>query len=396
MCIEASGVAGMSISTFGAHVCVIGAGAMGCSATFHLAELGIDTVLVDRGSPGGEASGATAGTLTLQNKPHGIIPFIQEAMDLWDGLSARLEMDVEYEKRGGFRVAHTEEDILRLEAAVERERIFGLPIEMVGLEELRREAPYLGHGITAASFCARDGMANPFATIRGFLRAAKRRGAKVWSSAEVTKIETLGNGEFSVETSRGTIRCDAVIAAAGAWNAIIAKMVDVHLPVTTAILQVTITEAGPFAFQHIVSHVRENLTLKQQHATGKILIGGGWRGDGDISNHTRRIRRESLIGNLKWAAEVIPAIADTRVLRSWVGYEGRTPDKLLILGPVGPPGFYVLGCSYSGFSLSPISGQIIAEYIASGKTTTASDWFDVKRFVPAGIEPNLLHKPTDP
>jgi sarcosine oxidase subunit beta len=363
---------------------------MGDSAAFHLADLGVSTVLVDRGSPGGEASGATAGTLALQNKPLDMIPLAQRSLDLWEGLSERLEMDVEYEKRGGFRVAHTDADIQRLENAVEAERKLGVEVEMVHPPQLRHEAPYLGPRIAAASYCPRDGMANPFATMRGFLRAGKKRGMQLWTGAEVRSVRANADGEFSVETTLGMIRCAAVIAAAGAWNCEIARMVGVSLPLTTALLQVIITDAGPPAFPHIVGHVRENLTMKQQRTTGKIIIGGGWPGDGDPACGTKRIRRESLVGNLQWAAEVIPAIADTRVLRSWVGFEGRTPDKMLISGPIGPRGFYVLGCSYSGFTLSPIAGKIAAEYVAFGRTTVPSERFDVKRFASAGAESHPL------
>jgi sarcosine oxidase, subunit beta len=363
---------------------------MGASAAFHLADLGVSTVLVDRGPPGGEASRATAGTLALQNKPPDMIQLVQRSLDLWEDLSLRLEIDVEYEKRGGFRTAHTEADIQRLETTVEMERKLGVDVEMVYPPQLRHEAPYLGSGIAAASYCPRDGMANPFATIRGFLRSAKKRGTELWSGVEVKNIHVIGNEDFSVETTHGNIRCSAVIAAAGAWNLEIARMVGVSLPVTTVLLQVTITDAGPPVFPHIVTHVRENLTVKQQRISGKIIIGGNWRGEGDRESGTKRVRRESLVGNLKWATEVIPAIGNARVLRSWVGFEGRTPDKILISGPIGPRGFYVLGCSYSGFTLSPIAGQIAAEYIVLGRTTIPSERFAVKRFASAGAVSNPL------
>jgi glycine/D-amino acid oxidase-like deaminating enzyme len=353
---------------------------MGCSAAFHLAEFGLDTVLVDRTSPGSEASGANAGTLAVQNKPTGMIPLVQPAVDLWESLSERLGMDVEYERRGGFRVAHTEEDIARLETVVERERRGGIELEMVFPPQLHREAPYLSPKITAASYCAKDGMANPFTTTRAFLTAARRNGARFLSDTEVTGIDPIEGAGFMVKTTAGAIRCVEIISAAGTWNAAIARMVGIEIPVHGVILTVSISEPGPSVFQHIVSHVRENLTLKQQRTTGKMLIGGGWPGEGDPEKHIKRIRRDTLIGNLKWATEVIPVIGNTRILRSWTGFEGRTPDKMLICGPIGPPGFYVLGCSYSGFTLSPLAGRIAAEQIAHGASSISWETFNVKRF----------------
>jgi len=47
-------------------VVVVGAGAIGCSIAWRLAQAGERVVLVDRGAPGGEASGAAAGILASQ------------------------------------------------------------------------------------------------------------------------------------------------------------------------------------------------------------------------------------------------------------------------------------------------------------------------------------------
>lgn len=373
----------MTTVTADARVCVIGSGVMGASAAFHLAAHGVQTLIVEKGSPGGEASGATAGTIAAQNKPLPLLPLVRRSLELWETLAERLGRDVEYERRGGFRVAHTDEDVQNLERAVGAERSQGLDVEMVYQPQLVRVAPYLSRKIAAASYCAKDGMANPFAALHGFLHAARQRGARLWSGTEVTGIRVIADNKFLIETTRGSVRSDNVIAAAGAWNLEIAQMVGVSLPVTTAPLQVMVTDVGPSLFPHIVTHVRENLTLKQQRATGKILIGGGWQGDADRASGIKRICRESLVGNLRWATDAIPGIVEARVLRGWIGFEGRTPDKLLICGPAGPRGFYVLGCSYSGFTLSPIAGQIAAEYVVSGQTEIPCQQFSVRRFLPA-------------
>lgn len=369
------------------RVCVIGAGVMGASAAFHLAERGVDTIVVEKASPGGEASGTTAGTLAVQNRPRAAIPLVQHSLNLWETLSERLDLDVEYERRGGFRVAHTDEDVQKLEEAVNAERALGVKLEMVYQPQLAAAAPYLSTKIAAASYCPADGMANPFATIRGFLRAARRLGATLWYGTGVKGVRIIDDDDFLVHTTRGFIRCAAVIAAAGAWNLEITRMVGVSLPLTTELLQVIITDLGSPLFPHVVIHVRENLTLKQQRATGKILIGGGWRGEGDRQSGLKRVNRDSLFGNLKWATETIPGIREARVLRSWIGFEGRTPDKLLISGPAGPRGFYVLGCSYSGFTLSPIAGQIAADYIVRGRPEAMAEAFSVRRFRRAAESP---------
>jgi glycine/D-amino acid oxidase-like deaminating enzyme len=367
-----------------AQVCVIGAGVMGLSAAYQMALRGLDVLVVEKSRPGAESSAANAGTLGIQNKPLAAIPLVMRSIQMWRQLSDELGVDVEYEKRGGFRVAHTTDDIERLEAAVQSQRAMGVATEMVYQPELSRVAPYLAKAVLGGSFCADDGMANPLSSVRALLRGAASRGVRVWHPCRVTGIEATGDDRFVLRTERGAVRCATVLSAAGAWNGCVARMLGVSLPVTAEVLQVVTTDrAGPI-LPHIVTHIRGNLTVKQSRSTGKVLIGGAWRGDGDLDTGRKRLRRDSLIGNLEWACQNIPAIAGTTLLRGWVGFEGRTPDKLLLSGSVGSPKrFHVLGCAAGGYTLSPIAGVLAARHILGEASHLPSEIFDVRRFVSA-------------
>lgn len=364
-----------------AEVCVLGAGVMGASAAWHLAQRSVDVLVIDKSVAGSEASGATAGTLAIQNKRAAAIPFVLQALDMWRSLSEQLGTDVGYEVRGGLRVAHGSDDVEKLERAVVQQRALGVDVEMIYPPQLRTLAPYLAPGVQAASYCARDGLANPFATVRALLRAATCAGVRVETGCTVTNAACDADRGFILYTSKGAVRCGILLAAAGAWTKDLARMLGVDLPIHTELLQALITNFGPPLFPHVITHVRGNLTLKQQRRSGKVLIGGAWPGAGSLESGRRDVRRESLLGNLRWAVETIPAIRETQLLRSWVGFEGRTPDRMLICGPIGPPGFHVLGCAAGGFTLSPLAGRIAAEYIVSGKPHVECGALAVQRFV---------------
>jgi glycine/D-amino acid oxidase-like deaminating enzyme len=247
--------------------------------------------------------------------------------------------------------------------------------------ELSRAAPYLAPHIQAASYCADDGMSNPLAAVRGLVRACDRHGQRLWAQCAVRGIDVRGDDEFIVHTTRGAVRCAAVVAAAGAWTLELARMAGVSLPLHAELLQVSITDGGPWMFPHILTHVRGNLTLKQQRHTGNVLIGGGWLGDGDRLQNIKRVRRASLVGNLARAVDTVPAIGSRRLLRAWVGFEGRTPDRQLLCGSVGrPAGFYMIGCATGGYTLWPIASRMTAEDIAEGRPAALADCYHVGRF----------------
>lgn len=363
-----------------AEVVVVGAGILGAAAAFELANVGKDVLIIERGQAGLEASGANAGTLAVQNKPLAAIPAVLRAVSLWTDLSQRLGQSIEYERRGGFRVAHSSEDELKLEKAVAEQRLAGAPLDILRGAELRAAAPYLHGDVRAASFCTLDGMANPLAAFRAYLCAGRRLGVRLVTEAPVLGVEVRGDHEFVLNTRLGALRARHVVSAAGAWTRDFVGHFGVDLPLGVEVLQASITDSHTPLFPHIVTHVRGNLTLKQQRS-GRILVGGAWRGNGDPASGRKELVLESLSGNYKWAVDTVPGLREARVLRAWPGFEGRTPDKLLLAGPLpSPKGVYVLGCGGGGFTFSPLAGRLAAEFIARGEVEDLARPFSPARF----------------
>ena len=66
----------MAQTTGGADVVVVGAGVIGCSIALRLAQSGADVLVLERGEPGAEASGAAGGILGAQMEAHGLGPML--------------------------------------------------------------------------------------------------------------------------------------------------------------------------------------------------------------------------------------------------------------------------------------------------------------------------------
>jgi len=365
-----------------ARVCVAGGGVMGLWTAHHLAARGADVLIVERGLPGLEASAANAGTLAVQNKPLACVPLVVLSTRLWRALAEETGVDIEYETRGGLRVAHSVEDVETLERSAQAQRSAGAAVELIYQPDLSREAAYLDPTIRAASYCPDDGMANPLLATRALLAGCAKRNVRIWVNCPVVGIDAQGDDRFVVTTPRGQVRCQTFVAAAGVWTPRLLAMVGLRLPVRCEVQQVMTTDIAPFVFPHIVTHVRGNLTVKQSRASGKVLIGGGWKGDGDPDSGPARVRRDSMLGNLRWATQNVPSIATTRLLRAWAGFEGRTPDKMMVCGSVGSPrGFYVAGCAAGGFTLAPACGLLTAQLVFGETPAFVADPFLVKRFL---------------
>jgi len=372
----------MTTATTDADVVIVGAGVMGLSLAWALVKRGRRVTCIDRGSPGREASAATAGTLAVQNKPIASIPMTLRSLQMWAALESDLGRSVEYEMRGGIRVAHTPQDEETLARSAAAQAAAGAPVEMLTLAQVFAMAPYLSRDICAASFCSRDGMGNPFLAVRALFKACRTTGVAFLLDQPVTGITVQTDGTIRVQAG-GVIAAGATaVIAAGAWIPAIAAGVGVQLPITTHIQQVLITDFGAEKLPHVVTHVRGNLTLKQQSATGKVLIGGGWSGLGDSASGQRRLSRDSMTGNARAALATVPGLASARLLRGWTGFEGRTPDKLPVIGRLpGTQNLHVLGCASGGLTLAPAAGDLLAQHLCGEPVALSLEPFSPARFV---------------
>jgi sarcosine oxidase subunit beta len=362
-------------------ICIIGGGIYGLATAYHLAKAGRDVLVVERGFVGMEASTSNAGSVGVQNKTLKMLPLTLKAANRWEKLSEELGVDVGYNRIGGLRVAHTEEDVTKLQSQIAKRQAAGVPLEFISGEALCKEAPYLSDGIKAATYCHLDGLADPFKSVFAYLEAFERLGGAILTHSAVKRIITEGK-QVIVETPQRRITANKVVNTAGAWAGAISAMMGLGLPITWVVNMVLVTEPKPLSLPHTVTHVQENLSLKEHH--GRIVIGGAWRGDGDPYTGRKQVTLSNLKGHMAWACNTLPALRQFKILRSWVGFQGQSPDRLFVMGELPPYDgkFYILAGGSGGFTLAPALAELMAEWILCGSVTDKEngELFDVRRY----------------
>lgn len=362
-----------------AEVVVAGAGIVGLWTALFLAREGRDVLVLERGAPWSDASGSNAGTLSLQVKIDGVWELGALALELWAQLDRELDGALGFTRCGGLRIALDEGERARLMASVEVQRRHGLDVDLLDAEALHARAPWLGHEVLAAGYCAADAYASPLTAGPALLDAVRASGAVVLGDAQVSALAREGAG-YRVGCGRGEVRCRDVVLASGAWSGELACLLGISLPVVADLNMLHVTEPGPARIDRVVTHVGGVLSLKQ-YANGSIVIGGGWQGDGSVASGRRGIDHANLHHNLALAARAVPALRDLRLLRSWSGYEALVPDALPIIGAVpGHAGLYIAACARGGYTLGPAQAWIIAAQIAGRDAG-----IDVAPFAPARL-----------
>lgn len=379
-------------------VVVIGGGLVGCATAYYLSKQGAQVALVEKGQLNRKASGQNAGSLhfqleqrfvmhwkQLEKEMAELIPFSLISEELWAGLENELEADMEVIQHGGIMVAETEEEMKMLKQKYDMENKWGLGTELMTSEDVKKIAPYLSDKVKGASYCATEGHANPRLVTLQFAKKAQDFNTQIFTESNVTDLKQEKNG-WIVELNREDyLKATNVVITTGAWSKDLVEMAGLHIPMYPIPLTMNITESVEPVIHHLIQHVGKRLTLKQVR-DGNILIGGGWssqfvKKDGKLDlTSSPKILTESVKGNVQIAADLVPAIKDFRLIRTWPGVTGVSIDQLPILGEFPERKGLYIGGGGSGFTFGPLYGKVLSELILNGKTDYSIEAFSPKKF----------------
>ena len=373
-----------------ADVIIVGGGIMGTSAAFFLRRHGKSVVLLERGLIGQQASGVNFGNVRRQGRYLHQLPLANRSRAIWDHLPELVGEDCEFVASGHLRVCYTREQADRLEAYARDARDYGLNLEMISTNALRTRFPYLGHEIIAGSYDPTGGHANPRLTTPAVGRAARRAGADVREESEVTADAKVGD-DFVVEVAgQGELRGPVLLVTAGAWSGKLSAMFGEPVPLGVYGPQMTVTEPVPYRIAPTIGvatpHLHETVYFRQVKR-GNIVCGGFARGPASNETNRATVLPEAILGQMEQLRRVMPGFARVNMIRSWSGIEGYLPDDVPIMASSATtPGlFYAFGFCGAGFQIGPGVGDVMAELIARGATTTPIAPYGISRFTNAKV-----------
>jgi sarcosine oxidase subunit beta len=185
---------------------------------------------------------------------------------------------------------------------------------------------------------------------------------------EVTGVLVRNDTVEGVQTSVGRIAAPVVVNAAGPWAAEVARMVGVDCPVTPHRIQILLSEGLPPLTQLIWGG--NGLYVRQARA-GQLHFGSaGPAWDSPVQGYDRRLSPATMQRTAHLMFELMPALGNVRILRSWSGTIGPTRDGVPILEACASPQGFILATGFggNGFVTAPAVGKVVADLVASGGT----------------------------
>ena len=366
-------------------VLIIGGGIMGSTSAFFLRRRGHSVTLLERDQIGQYASGVNFGNVRRQGRYLGQLELANRSWALWKRLPELIDDDLEFIASGHMRVCYREDEIAELEAYAAAPEAAQLDLRIYRGAELHRRFPFLGPDVKGGSYAPHDGHANPRLAAPAFARAARRLGAQIEEQTEVAEVQKVG-GEFSVTTTDGRqFSAAQLLITAGAWGQKLSLQFGEPVPLDTHGPQMAVTEPVPYALPTVIgvyTKIPEEVIYFRQIPRGNIVIGGGYRSKPDMLNRRAYVEPRSILNQVNQMRRLLPGVGNLSIIRVWSGIEGYLPDSLPVMGPSGTVDglFYAFGFCGHGFQLGPGVGDVMAELISTGSTSTSIEPFSIRRF----------------
>ena len=360
---------------------------MGASTAFHLAEAGVEVLLLERGELSGGSTSRAAGGVRANFSDELNIRLGQRSLELFADFPVRPGQEIDLHRSGYLFVLTRPQDVELFTASVALQNSLGVESRMVDVEEACRLSPLLDpEGVLAAAWSPDDGHCTPESVVLGYATGARRLGATVRTGIEVTGITSSGGEITSVETPEGFVRTECVIDCAGAWSPQIASYVGVDLPVTPYKRELLITEPMPQPVE--MAFTIDYATTLYWHREGPGILTGFSQQDAapgfDIS------RDEDFPERLAELAAVrAPGLLDLGVRSGWAGLYETTPDHNALLGESSHVSrfLYATGFSGHGFLQGPAVGEILRDIYLGATPFIDVSPLDVERFARGDLRP---------
>ncbi|OZI66395.1 NAD(P)/FAD-dependent oxidoreductase [Bordetella genomosp. 11] len=359
-----------------ADVAVIGGGYAGLSTALHLAERGIQAVVLEGREIGFGGSGRNGGQvipglkydpdelLSRYGPEHGerVIDFAGRTADVVFDLIERHGMDVPRARAGWIQGAHTPQALEvahRRAAQWARRGVDARPLDRGQVAALLGTDKYLGGWLDG-----RAGTIQPLSYVRGLARAAMNAGARVHTGSPVVSLKRDGGKWIATTASGSTVTADRVVMCTNAygadlWPGLKPSIIDANtFQVATRPLPDAV-RAGILPQGQVCSDTRNLLLYFRLDHQGRLLMGGRGpfrepRGVADW-RHLERVM-----------VKMFPQVAGVPFEFRWCGRVAITRDYLPHLHEPAPGLLIDIGCQGRGVGLQTAMGKAMADYVATG------------------------------
>jgi len=377
-----------------ADVVIVGGGVIGASIAYHLSVRGAGRIVVlERDRLGNGSTGKNAGGIRLQFSTEVNVRLSQLALPRLEAFTDEMGIDPQFHQVGYLFLITAERDVAPFERSLALWERLGVPARRLTGAEAAQIFPELRvDDVRFATFCAKEGYADPHSILQGYVARARERGVEFREGAPARAIDVSGGQVVAVRAGDERIECGTVVNAAGAWGAQVGAMAGLALPISPLRRHIFVT--GP------VAGLDHEFPLTIEFASGLYFhreSGGVLLGMADPADPPRfddSVNWDFLPTVIEHALARLPVLEQAAVKTGWAGFYEDTPDRHPILGTVDEVRGFICAAGFSGHGLmhAPAAGEIVAQLICGEPTSVDVSALRFDRFARGAlvVEHNVI------
>ncbi|WP_037604813.1 glycine oxidase ThiO [Streptacidiphilus rugosus] len=380
-------------------VLVVGGGIIGLAVAWRSAQRGLTVTVLDP-DPGHGANQVAAGMLApVTELQYGEEPllrlgissnaryadFVAELTEAAGGL------DTGYRRCGTLAVALDADDRAELREVHAFQQRLGLATEWLTGRECRRLEPMLAPDVRGGTLVADDHQVDGRRLGTALLAACRRAGVTLHPSRAATLLTEHGRAVGALAEDGARLTAGQTVLAAGSWSGELPGLPpEVRLPlrpVKGQVLRLRMTnlQGGPlpmpFLSRNVRAVVRGCHIYVVPRADGELVLGA----TSEEQGFDTTVTAGGVYELLRDAHELLPGITELPLVETGAGLRPGTPDNAPLLGPTALPGLVAATGHYrNGVLLTPVTGDAIAELLATGSLPPEAAPFTPDRF--AGLD----------
>lgn len=371
---------------------VIGAGVVGASVAFHLAQLGAGRVLlIDRRQVGAGTTAQSSGILRTHYSVVQNVELARRSWQVFENFAGYLDdpdASAGLVRCGYLIVASAGQGVEPLQASIAQQRAMGIEVHELSAAQARELLPIARFDDAALiGWEPQAGFADAYLVASGFARSAKRRGVQILEGVSAQSLCIEQGRVCGVQTSQGRIDAGVVVSTQNIWASEIARWCGMALPLVAERHRVLALQ-GPEDYTPRMPVFKDlassGMLYARSYGGRQMLVSEGLPGEPLAQPDDRQgeVPMECVLDIGAQVAERFPSFAEAGLASSWTGVYDVTPDWNPVLGALpGLPGLIVgYGFSGHGFKLSPAVGKMLAQCALGLPTDVPLDPYALARF----------------
>ncbi|WP_412518459.1 NAD(P)/FAD-dependent oxidoreductase [Staphylococcus simulans] len=359
---------------------IIGAGVIGMSIARHLKDSGLSIALIDRDIEGKHASYKAGGMLGAQNEFKTDSPLFRLALSSrakFNALSTELlsetGIDIQYQQNGLIKLAACPEDVPSLKEQYTFLHAHDEDVQDLTESDLALLTNHLVKGTEAMMFVPHDHQVNANHYTKA-LHASLENHSNIdrFTHTNVTAIHRVGEG-YDIEAERNGRRtltkAHKVIEATGAWAGNVSEQPEIQDAVSGVKGEVLLVENEDLDLKQTLFMTNGcYIVPKPPH---RFLIGA----TSYFDDYSVGVSEQGKTWLLQEAIERVPELASSKELKYWSGIRPWTKEEQPIMDEVKDGMWIITGHYRNGILLSPIIGELMAEWVITDQRPQALEPF---------------------